>query len=74
MVITLHWTILQVALVITLFIVGLRVGGLVHVLCAIGLYFAWVATDAIGPKLERLINKFLSVAAGLHPDFHRRAR
>jgi hypothetical protein len=69
MVITLDWTILQVALVITLFIVGLRVGAWFMFFWAIGLYFAWVATDAIGPKLERLINKFLSVGAGFIPIF-----
>jgi hypothetical protein len=69
MTITLDWTILQIALVLTLFIVGLRIGGWGMLFWAIGLYFAWVATDAIGPKLERLINKFLSVGAGFIPIF-----
>jgi hypothetical protein len=67
MVITLDWTILQVALVVTLFLIGLGSGWKYMSIWTIGIFFALLATDAVGPKLERLINKFLSVGVSFIP-------
>lgn len=69
MVITLDWTILQVALVLTLFLIGLGSGWKYMAIWAIGIFFAVLATDAVGPKLERIINKFLGVGVSFIPLF-----
>jgi hypothetical protein len=69
MVITLDWTILQVALVLTLFLIGIGSGWKYMAIWAVGVFFALLATDAVGPKLERLINKFLGVGASFIPLF-----
>ncbi len=69
MVITLDWTVLQVALVLTLFLVGIGSGWKYMAIWTIGVFFAVMATDAVAPKLERIINKFLGVGVSFIPLF-----
>ena len=68
-VITLDWTVLQVALVIMFFFIGLAIRAVRMFLWSIGLFFAWYGTEAIGPRLERLVNRFLSIGAAFINDF-----
>ena len=57
MVITLDWTTLQIALVITIALIGLGLGWKYMAIWTIGMFFAALASDAVAPRLERIINR-----------------
>jgi hypothetical protein len=69
MVITLDWTVLQVALILSIALVGITMGWKYMALWTIGIFFATLASDAIGPRIERLVNRFLSIGAAFANDF-----
>jgi hypothetical protein len=69
MAITLNWELLQFALVLTFFLVGLFAGWKYLVIWTLGIYFAGLASDAVGPRLERLINKLLATGVSFASVF-----
>src|SRR6476646_7388973 len=69
MVVTLDWTMLQIALVITIALIGLGLGWKYMAIWTIGMFFAALASDAVAPRLERIINRILGIGAAVISDF-----
>ena len=69
MTITLDWTLLQAALVVAVFLLGLGFGWKYMAIWVLGTFIATLATDAVASKLEKLVNRFVSIFFAFGSDF-----
>jgi hypothetical protein len=65
MAITIDWFIIELAFVLATALLGLLIGWKYMAIWTVGVFFAMLMSDGIGPRLGALLNRFISFGVGI---------
>src|SRR5690242_13619324 len=65
MVLTLDWFVIELAFVVATAFLGFIIGWKYMAIWTVGVFFAMLMADGIGPRLGALVNRFVSFGVGI---------